>query len=176
MIHCFSQVAASGKMTNTGCFIKDNFDGPFSAAVMKAAKRSRMNPAIIDGEKRKVYLQFRVEFIAKDEDREIKFYLNPAYTENVEAYGDDHIAAQRAIGKEFWQDVCPQRAQYLVAVRAYVGEDGRSENPSIERISGIMPTADCQNAIKETILQSRYTPAMADGHPVPSAFVETFSN
>ena len=176
MIHCFSQIATSGKMTDTGCFIKDNYDGPFAAAIMKAAKRSFMNPAIIGGKKRKIYLQFRVEFIAQGEDRDIHLYLNPGHTENVEAYGYDHIAAQRAIGKEPWQDICPQRAKYLVAVRAFVGEDGEPGNPSLERISGIMPTPDCQNAIKETILQSSFTPAMADGYPVPSAFVETFSN
>jgi hypothetical protein len=39
-----------------------------------------------------------------------------------------------------------------------------------------MPTLDCQNAIKDTILSSLFTPAMADGYPVPSAFVELFSN
>ena len=176
MILCFSQIATSGKMTNTGCYAKDNFDGPFAQSIMKAAKRSRMNPAIINGQERKIYLQFRVEFFAQGEDRDIYFYSNPAYAENLEAYGKDHVAAQRAIGKENWQGVCPQHAKYLVAVRAFIGEDGRAQSPSIERISGIMPTADCQNAIKETILQSSYTPAMADGYPVPSAFFETFSN
>ena len=176
MIHCFSQIAKSGKMTETGCFMKDNFDGPFAAAIMKAAKKSSMKPAIIGGQKRKIYLQFRVEFIAKGEDRDIYLYSNPGNTENVEAYGYDHIAAQRAIGKEPWQDICPQRAKYLVAARAFVGEDGQPGHVSLERISGILPTPDCQNAIKEVILQSSYTPAMADGYPVPSAYFESFSN
>ena len=176
MISCFSQISKGGKMKETGCFTKDNFDAAFAAAIMKAAKKSSMNPAIIDGDKRTIYLQFRVEFTAKGEDRDIKLYLNPGYTENVDAYGPDHVAAQRVIGKEPWQGVCPQRAYFLVAARAFVGEDGKPENPSLERVSGIMPTADCQNAIRETILQSLFTPAMADGYPVPSAFIETFSN
>lgn len=176
MIHCFSQIAKSGKMTETGCFSRDNFDGPFAAAIMKAAKKSSLTPAIIGGAKRKVYLQFRVEFIAKGEDRDIYLYANPAYTENIEAYGYDHIAAQRAIGKEFWQGICPQRANYLVAARAFVGEDGQPGHASLERIKGIVPTLDCQNAIKETILQSSYTPAMADGFPVPSTYFESFGN
>ena len=176
MIYCFSQIEKSGKMNDTGCFVKDNFDPPFVNAIIKAAKKSTMTPAIIDGEKRKIYLQFRVEFIAKEDERTINLYLNPANTENIEAYGVDHIAAQRVIGKEPWQHICPQRAKYLLIARAFVGEDGRAGNPSLERVSGIMPTADCQNAIKETLLQSSYTPAMADGYPVPSAFVESFSN
>jgi hypothetical protein len=176
MIYCFSQIEKSGKMKDTGCILKENFDPPFVNAIIKAAKKSQMTPAIVNGEKRKIYLQFRVEFIAEKDERKIYLYLNPANTENIEAYGYDHIAAQRVIGKEPWQDVCPQRARYLLIARAFVGEDGRSSNPSLERVSGIMPTADCQMAIKETILQSSFTPAMADGYPVPSAFVESFSN
>ena len=176
MIHCFSQITARGKMKTTGCYQRVNSDTPFAVAIMKAAKKATMIPAVINGQERKIYLQFRVEFIAEGENRDIHFYLNPANAENIEAYGYDHIAAQRVIGKETWQDVCPQRARYLLVVRAFVGEDGRPENPSIERLDGIMPTADCQNAIKDTILQSAFTPAFADGVPVPSSFVETFGN
>jgi len=176
MIYCFSQIEKSGKMKDTGCYMNDNFDPPFVNAIIKAAKKSALTPAIINGDKQKIYLQFRVEFIAEKEERRIFLFLNPANAENIEAYGYDHIAAQRAIGKESWQDVCPQRARYLLIARAFVGEDGRSANPSLEKMSGIMPTADCQNAIKETILQSSFVPAMADGYPVPSAFVESFGN
>ena len=176
MILCFSQIAKSGKMTETGCFTKDNFDAPFAAAVMKAAKKSSLTPAIIDGKKYKIYLQFRVEFIAEGDDRKIFAYANPGYTENVEAYGYDHVAAQRVIGSEPWQGVCPQRARYLVAAKVFIGEDGQADTPNLEHLNGIVPTADCQNAIKATIQQSLYTPAMSDGYPVPSAFVETFGN
>jgi hypothetical protein len=176
MISCFAQIEKSGRMKETGCYMKDNFEQQFAAAIIKAAKKASMTPAIINGEKRKIYMQFRVEFIVDGDDRQIHLYPNPGYTENVEAYGPDHVAGQRAIGKEAWQDVCPQRARYMVLVRAFLGEDGHPENPSVERLSGIMPAPDCQAAIKETILNSAYIPAMADGYPVPSAFVETFGN
>lgn len=176
MIPCFSQIERSGKMTKTGCIAKDNFNATFAAAVMKAAKKARVRPAVIDGRERKIYLQFRVEFIAKGDERDIKLYLNPGHGENIDAYGPDHVAAQRVIGEEPWMDICPQRAQFFVLARAFVGENGRAESPSLERLGGIIPAPDCQAAIKETILTSTYTPAMADGEPVPSAFVETFSN
>ena len=176
MIFCFSQIEKSGKMKDTGCYTKDNYDSQFVTAILKAAKKSSMTPALIDGKPYKIYMQFRVEFLADGDDRKIRLYENPGYQENIDAYGPDHIAGQRVIGKEPWQDVCPQRAEYLVLVRAYLGEDGRTANPSIERLSGIMPAPDCQDLIKETILNSTYTPAMADGYPVPSTYVETFSN
>lgn len=176
MLSCFSQIERNGKMKETGCIARDNFHARFAAAVMKAAEKSRVRPAVIDGDERKIYLQFRVEFEAKGDDRHINLYLNPGYQENVDAYGPDHVAAQRVIGKEPWQDICPQRAGFLVLARAFVGENGRAESPSLERLSGIMPAPNCQEAIKETILASTYTPAMADGYPVPSAFVEMFGN
>ncbi len=176
MILCYSQIEKSGKMKDTGCYLKDNYDSQFANAIVKAAKKSSMMPALIDGKARKIYMQFRVEFIADGDEREIILYPNPGYTENIEAYGAEFVAGQRAIGKEPWQDVCPQRAKYVVVVRAFLGEDGHTESPSIERLSGIMPTPDCQEMIKETILNSAYVPGMADGYPVPSAFVETFGN
>jgi len=176
MLLCVSQVAANGRMKETGCYTKDQFEADFASAVIKAAKKAHMNPAIVNGKSQKVYLQFRVEFIAKGDDRKINLYLNPAYAENVEAYGDEYVAAQRVIGKEPWQNVCPQRANYLLTLRVYVGEDGQSGSPSLEKVSGIMPTNDCQNAIKDTILSSAFTPGMADGYPVPSAYVELFGN
>lgn len=176
MLPCFSQIERSGKMTKTGCIAKDSFNAAFAAAVMKAAKKARVTPAVIDGKEQRVYLQFRVEFIAKGDDRYIVLYPNPGYEENVEAYGAGYIAAQRVIGKEPWQDVCPQRAGFAVLAKAFVGDDGQPESPSLERIGGILPAPDCQQSIKETILNSAFTPAMADGFPVPSAFVEIFSN
>ena len=176
MILCYSQIERSGKMKETGCYLKDNYDSQFATAIVKGAKKSSMTPALIDGKPRKVYIQFRVEFIADGDDREIILYPNPGYEENIQAYGPEFVAGQRAIGKEPWQDVCPQRAKYLVAVRAFLGEDGHTESPSIERLSGIMPAPDCQEEIKETILNSAFVPGMADGYPVPSAFVETFGN
>jgi hypothetical protein len=176
MLLCISQVAANGKMKETGCYTKDQFEVDFSSAVIKGAKKARMNPAVVNGKAQKIYLQFRVEFIAKGDDRKINLYLNPGYAENVEAYGVEYVAAQRVIGKEPWQDICPQRAKYLLTLKAFVGEDGRSGSPSLEKVSGIMPTPDCQNTIKDTILSSSFTPGMADGYPVPSAYVELFGN
>jgi hypothetical protein len=176
-LNCFSLVQESGKMKDTNCYMAKNYDEPFVLAVTTAAKKARMNPALIDGEPREVYLQFMVKFVQKEEDRQIMYVLNPGYEENVNAYGIDHISGQRAIGKrEPWNAACPRRARYLVLVRSYLGEDGRADNVSIEHADGIVPTASCQDAIRQTILQSRFTPAYVDGEPVPSTYFEPFGN
>lgn len=178
MLKCFAQLEKSGKMTNTACLMNDQFDQPFAGAVSYGAKKARMTPASIDENPVRVYVQFRTEFVAKGDDRRIRVFLNPGYPENIDAYGEDHVAAQRVLGNgdEPWQKVCPKRAQYAVWVKAYVGEDGLSANPSIDHAGGVVPTASCQDAIKNTILESRYIPAMDDGFPVPSTFVEIFTN
>lgn len=178
MLSCVALAQANGKLKDHGCYTKDNFDGPFAEAVNKAVRKARVIPAIVNGRERTIYLQYRLEFIAEGEERSIHVYLNPGYAENVEAYSYDHIAGQRVTsGKnEPWQDACPERAKYAVWVRAYLGEDGKAASPSIVHASGVIPVARCQEAIKQTIVQSLYTPALADGVPVPSTFVELFGN
>ncbi len=177
MLSCFSQVQANGRMKDTGCYTKDQYDQPYALAVTKAAKKARMNPALFDGKDRKVYVQFRVEFIAEGDQRDIHLYLNSGYEENIKAYGYDHIGGQRAIaGKEPWQNVCPKRAQFAVWLRIYLGEDGQTQSPSIVHASGILPTQTCQDALKQTALASQYAPAYDDGMPVPSTYVEIFGN
>lgn len=212
ILNCFSVINTSGRMKDTNCFAKNPFEQAFTASLVKAAKKGRLNPALIDGEPQEVYLQYRVEFtseavkkapipkpaegeeeLSKKEkkkldkkleaeaiaraNRRVSIYLNPGYEENVAAYGYDHVAGQRVIGKkEPWNDVCPKRAKYAVWVRAYLSEEGEIGNPTIDHADGVMPTANCQNAIKETVLASKFTPAMADGVPVPSSFIEIFGN
>ena len=201
ILSCVSRVQASGSMKNTGCYQNNQYEQAFAAAVTKAAKKARMNPAIVDGKPAEIYLQFRIEFIReaavkkkkeeegdekkkkkKDEKPvenvgQVHLYLNPGYEENVLEYGYEHIAGQRVIGKkEPWNDVCPNHARYSVWVRAYLSEEGKAESPTVEFGNGIHPIANCIDAIEETIIASRYTPAIAEGVPVPSTYIEVFSN
>lgn len=177
ILNCFSQVQPNGKMKDTGCYMKDNFDTPYVVAVANAAKKARMNPAIVNGKAQRIFLQFRVAFKAEGEDRIIRYYMNTGYEENIQAYGTDYFAGQRVIGKkEPWQKVCPEKAKFNLWARAYLGEDGQVSNVSLVHGNGIMPVARCQDAIKQTILASAFTPAISDGMPVPSTFVEVFGN
>ena len=176
MLNCISRVQTNGKMRESGCYVENQFDTPFAAAVQKAAKKARMTPAVIDGKKREIYLQFRVEFIQDDDQREILLYLNPAEPENLQEYGMHHIAAQRTIGKEAWMKVCPQRAGFVIVARAHVSMEGVGSNVSLHHGAGIVPTGPCQQAIIDAILTSDFAPTTVDGVAVPSTFVEPFGN
>ncbi|MDH4047367.1 MAG: hypothetical protein OEW68_00835 [Gammaproteobacteria bacterium] len=176
MMLCASQVEGSGKMKDTFCYIRNNADFTYNEAIQKAAKKALLKPATIDGKRQKIYLQFRVEFTKKDEEKHIIVHLNTGDAENLEAYGPDFIAAQRVIGKERWMKVCPLRADFALTARAHVSVEGVGSNVSLAHGYGIVPTGNCQQAIVDTIEQSPFIPAMVDGEAVPSAFVEPFGN
>lgn len=177
VLSCLSRIKDNGKMDQTGCYQKDQYEASFTATVIKAAKKARLTPAIVNGKAEEIYLQFRVEFAREGEDSAVRLYLNPGYEENVLAYGFDHVAGQRVISKkEPWLDACPSHARYSVWVRAYLSEEGRAENPTVEFGNGIRPVSQCIDAIKQTIIASRYTPAYAEGVAVPSTYIEIFSN
>ncbi len=181
ILTCFGIIKANGKMEMPNCIAPNSFEKVFTTEIMKASKKARLNPAIIDGRSKSVFLQFRVEFNAevvnKEEQHRIDIHLNPGYEENIKAYGYDHVAGQRVIRKkEAFQDACPKHARYVVWVLAFLGETGKAENARVEHSDGIMPTSTCQDALKLTVMSSQFTPAMADGVAVPSTFVELFSN
>lgn len=179
-LNCFAQVLTTGKLKNPGCYVNDQFDQPFAKAVQDAGKKARMLPASIDGKKHNVFFQFRVDFTQKvvDEEvtQEIVLYPNNGVPENVEEYGDDYVGAQRVIGNEGWMKICPKHARYFVYARAHIDMDGTASSISLEHGGGIVPTGVCQQAIIDTIAASPFTPTMLGGEPVPSSFIEPFSN
>jgi hypothetical protein len=176
IIRCAARVEDSGKMEENGCVVESPADQVFAEPINKAAKKARMLPAMADGTEREVYFQYRVEFIQKGDERTVNIYPNPGVQENVEAYGADHVAAQRAIGAEEWQDVCPETAQYLVWLKAHVAEDGTPSNLSLTHGGGLTPSPRCQQAILDSAEGSVFFPALADGEPVPSTYVEPYGN
>lgn len=175
-ISCITVVTAKGKLDKHGCYQVNPGDETFIAAIYKAAKKARLTPATYDGKASAVVLQYRIQFVQKGEDRILSFAANPGYEENVDAYGADHVAAQRLMDKEKWRDACPKQARFLVFAKANVDYDGTPSSASLTHADGIPITAKCQQAIIDSLLASRFIPAMADGEPVPSTFIEPFGN
>jgi hypothetical protein len=176
MIRCAARVEGSGKMKDNGCAATTPADQVFIVPINKAAKKARLVPAKADGREQEIYFQYRVEFIKKGDDLTVNVYPNPGVQENIDAYGPNHVAAQRAIGKEEWRDVCPERAQYLVWLKAHVAEDGTPSNLTLTHGAGLNPTPRCGQAILGSAGASLFFPALADGEPVPSTYVEPYGN
>lgn len=177
-IVCAAVVRDSGKpeQDQSGCYVVQPGDEIYVAAVGKALRKARFTPASIDGRTVDVYLQFRVRFRQAGEEREIMLYPNPGYPENVQYYGDDHVAAQRSIGREDWMKACPQHSRFTVIAKAHISFEGIPSAISIGDGSGLPITEKCRAGILRTLEQSLYTPAMDDGETVPSTYIEPFGN
>lgn len=179
-LQCAARVDNDGDMGDNGCYNASesnaNSSRIFIDAINKAAKKAKMIPARVGGRHRDVYVQYRVEFKTEGEENTITVYNNPGVQENVEAYGIDHIAAQRTIGKEPWQKECPRRTRFLVWVRAHVAESGEASSVSIAPNEGPPITADCEQSIIRTVEESAFAPAMDGDVPVQSSYVEPFGN
>lgn len=175
-VSCAGIVKTNGKMEGGGCYVVQPGDEVYAQAVAQGLKKARWMPASIDGEKVDVYLQYRVLFVQKGEDRRIGLLLNPGYEENVEAYGAQHVGAQRILTREEWQKVCPNYTRFSVLARAHVSFEGVPSSVSVSEGAGLPISENCREAIAETIRTSIYIPALADGEPVPSTYTEPFGN
>lgn len=175
-IFCTALLKDNGKLDRNGCYQQNPGDEAFIAAIYKAARKARLQPAMFDGKQVEVVFQYRVQFTQKGEEKSLRFVANPGYKENVEAYGAEHVAAQRLYGKELWEKACPRHAKFTVLVKANVDFDGTASAASVTSATGLNITEKCSQAIIDTVESSRYVPAHADGEPVPSTFVEPFGN
>jgi len=175
-LQCVTVLKSNGKMKDAGCYINNNWEPEFVEAIQKAAKKAVLIPAKEGKNGREVALMFRVEFLKRTDEKTINVYLNPGIGEMVEEYGQDHISAQRVMGKERWQKACPTHARWLVHARAHVNEEGQASSVELEHGGGIVPPGQCQQALVDTITGSKYAPATVDGIPVPSSYVEPFGS
>lgn len=176
VLRCAARVQTNGKMKDNGCYTDSPADSIFIEEINRAARKARLTPATADERSYEVYLQYRVRFVKEGEDGTVDVWLNPGVQENIEAYGEDHVAAQRAIGEEQWQDICPERAEYLVWLKAHVAADGTQSSLSLTHGSGLNPSPRCRDAILDSADESLFFPALADGEPVPSTYVEPYGN
>jgi len=173
-LECVAIVKGSGRVKESFCYIKNNWDPEFAEAVQKAGKKAELVPAT-DGRKGvEVGVHFQAEFLKVKDEKTINFYLQPGIAENVEEYGQDQIGAQRELGKEPWSKACPKRARWLVLAKAFVSEEGVASSVDLEHRGGIVPTGPCAQAIIETVESSRFSPTIVDGVAVPSSYWELF--
>jgi len=173
-ISCATLVKGNGKLKNTHCYIKDNWDPDFAQAVEKGAKKAVLSPARNGKKTPTVGLLFQVVFLKKEDKRSITIILNPGMEEMVEAYGKFHISAQRVMGKENWGKSCPRHAKWLLFAQSHVDESGVASSVELGHGNGIIPTGTCQQAIINTITSSQFAPATVDGVAVPGVYVEPF--
>jgi len=173
---CQGILKANGRLSERACYLVESRNSPYVEAIDKAGKKARFKPATYNGRKIGVYFMYRVRFTRKDGEQKIFLYANQAYPENLAAYGPDHIAAQRGLTNEKWQNACPSRTRFIVLARAHIAATGEQSSINITHGSGLPISDTCRGAIVETLEQSVFIPAYAEGEAVPSSYLEAFGS
>lgn len=175
-ISCLGLIGGNGKIDEHGCYQLNAGDQVFVRQIYDVIKKVRFQPAMLDGRKVTVVFQYRIQFAKKGEEQSIRMVANPGYEENVDAYGEAHIAAQRVYATEGWETACPKQAGFVVLAKANVDYEGTPSYASITHAGGITITQRCEQALIDNLMSSRFIPAMVDGETVTSTFVEPFGN
>ena len=175
-INCSGVIQKNRKIKFFSCFKNQPGDEVYIYEIYKAFKKARFNPAQINGKKDEVLVQFRIFFKSEDNNNSINIINNLGYKENVDAYGINHIGAQRIIGAEIWQKHCPKFNQYNLLTKTHVNSEGSASNASIHDYKGIKISQTCNNWILSTLNSSKYIPAMSGDIFVPSTHIEVFGN
>ncbi len=175
-INCSGVIQKNRKIKFFSCFKNQPGDEIYIYEIYKAFKKARFNPAQINGKKEEVLVQFRIFFKREDNNNSIDVINNLGYKENVDAYGINHIGAQRIIGAEIWQKHCPKFNQYNLLTKTHVNSEGSASNASIHDYKGIKISQTCNNWILSTLNSSKYIPAISGDIFVPSTHIEVFGN
>jgi len=175
-INCSGVIQKNRKIKFFSCFKNQPGDEVYIYEIYKAFKKARFNPAQINGKKEEVLVQFRIFFKSEDNNNSINVINNLGYKENVDAYGINHIGAQRIIGAETWQKHCPKFNQYNLLTKTHVNSEGSASNASIHDYKGIKISQTCNNWILSTLNSSKYIPAISGDIFVPSTHIEVFGN
>jgi hypothetical protein len=170
-VFCEARLSSRGAFRNTFCkATKPGLYGYELASAM-AARTARIAPAILDGEPREIWFQYRVEFEKKAGRESIRAYANQA--RQITTYGPDYTSPQRLLPLDTgptYRAVCQPGLQ--VWAHATISVTGEAEAVSVKpgsRVSG-----SCRRLVTDDILKSRYIPAHADGVPVRALYMEVF--
>ena len=176
VISCIGLMTTKGRLDEHGCYVRNPGDEAFIQSIYKVIKKARFRPAKIDGRAVSVVFQYRVQFKQEGDAKTLQFVANPGFEENVEAYGQGHVAAQREYTKETWEKACPRHAKFQIMAAANVNFDGTPGSASVKAHKGVGISPACEQAIIDNLLSSRFIPAMVDGESVPSTYAEPFGN
>ena len=176
IINCSGLIKKNKKMKSFLCYKNQPGDEIYIQEIYKANKKARYTPAIINNKNVDVFVQFRILFKKNNDVTKIQLIRNPGYQENIMAYGENYIGAQRVIGNENWQKYCPKYNRYRLLSKAHVNKNGIASNANIASLNGITINDKCKNTIISTLNSSLYLPAISNEENVPSTYIELFGN
>jgi hypothetical protein len=171
LIRCQSRVSRSGRMSKSNCFALNDVERLFAIAIEKAAGKSSVTPAIIDGKKTKVWFEYAVRVAQEGDRRWTRFY--PNWGLNANHYGTDYVAAQPYAIWEWPDDCWWPNEPFFVLISVLVRSDGTSQDAEVYT-AGDSASSKCTAAIRKIALNRSYLPAFVEGKPADAKFLEAW--
>lgn len=169
-LDCDADLQAAGSLYGTYCLAFDNRYVEYERAVGSATNFAVAESAMVDGKRRDVWFQFRVEFERRKGREEIRIFPNQGLQSGT--FGVDYSGPQRleSSRSRFFSDSCPTKMRLWAT--ATVTEEGKPEGIAVE--SKGVGGAACRATLAEAIRRSRFIPAFVSGQPVRGLYREIF--
>lgn len=152
------------------CFTEDDKYDIFSKAIMDAAEFAKLSPAQVDGKNKKVWFQYLVTFHKKDGKKMIVMY--PNYGLEIDKFGPYYTSAQRYTADlRSYFNKC-RRPNTNIWISATIDEKGIPRD--VKAVSSDVGGEKCAKNLAYKFKKGKFIPAMAEGRPVASKYVESF--
>lgn len=180
IIRCSVVVAASGRLSRNVCVDAVGKDAAtigrsdlvrLARGISRAIERTRASPARIDGKARRVWMNYGVEFLRRDETYSI--HVHEYFVVNAENLQPGFVGAQRTVSfSRPWGEHCMGEDASLFWVVVKLDAQGKPESIHVKPEDLSHP---CQKSLHRAVKSSDYTPAIANGRAVPeTSFIEPF--
>ncbi len=175
IIRAAAEVSKRGTATTLVFYVdlqnRDVFK-PYENAIRRAlGRRLKVDPAIVNGENKRVWFNFSVVFENIQGLKSISIHQNLLY--NTDRYGRDYIDPQRYDFEPF-PNACGRknfREKTMVWVAANIDEHG---NPTASRIVAGEASENCKRKLIELLLNSSFIPALHGDNFVGATYVEAW--
>ena len=169
-LKCETDITRSGNYQNVVCYLLEGLDNKnFMRAILAGARQANAIPAVIDGEKVKVWLPFSVFFTVNEQGNAIT--VLPNHLLYLNQYGTNYSAPQRYYGANFPTEITGSSSSCILIVENptriihKTGKDGLGTET-------IVPGGDeipCRITLDRMLSRFKYIPARSNGEFVEGA-------
>lgn len=168
-VRCDARLSRYGTILSNWCFANGDKYAVFEKEIHRAAKRAKLNPAMVDGMKEAVWFQYIVTFYKKGKERAIT--IHPNYGLEADKSGRDYTSPQRySKGVRYFFNRC-RLARTKIWIKARIDEKGKAHD--VELVDGNGGNRCIKNLTYKFAL-GKFIPAHLDGKPVSALYMEAF--
>jgi hypothetical protein len=172
-LYCVADITSAGRIRHNTCLPYAQFDiTEFRDAIVKMMRKTRLSPALFDGNAVPTELYYRLHLDFQSEAPRIAVY--PNWGDDVDLHGATYEAPQRYETYRF-----PRDCLFFIGIaRTPLDAQGNvTGDPEFQTLyQPDEPTLECIEKIKARLMKGKYIPARHDGKPVAATHVEVWGD